>query len=270
MDLSMISLRASTAPLFDFEEYEKLREEWARKAKWDAKPGEYECPVCGNKRIFLHHRENVAGFGSTPCICQEICKNWNHIRQSGMEDLLQRHSFENYRVTEPWQTTVFRGAQEYAAEPRGWILLAGQSGAGKTHLCSAICRILAARRLEFRYMPWREEIMALKGLATDYAQREQKMERLRTAPYLFIDDLFKAGADAAGKNVTRSDLDHAFELLNYRYNKKLPTIISTELYPAELEELDEALHGRILERCGKHVYTIKRDPARNHRVKAAG
>lgn len=267
MDLK-INSAGNSAPLFDLEAHEKLRTQWANENRVSLPPGEYDCPVCKNKLYIPVYREKYP-FATLPCKCVEIRKNWAHIRQSGMEELLQRHSFVGFRVTEPWQADMLRGAQAYAETPKGWIMFSGQSGCGKTHLCSAICRSLATQNLQFRYMPWREEITALKALATDHDRREKKMERLRSAPYLFIDDLFKGGQSSAGPDVTRADVSIAFELINYRYIKRLPTIISTELYPEELLKVDEALCGRILESCGKHLYTVKRVPGRNYRLKAA-
>ena len=231
-------------------------------------PEEYDCPKCHNKGFIAVPRKGY--FPATAsCECVEIRKNLRHIRESGMKQLLDRHNFENFAVTEPWQERMFRGAQAYGEKPEGWILFSGQSGAGKTHLCSAICGVLAAKKLQFRYMPWREEITALKALATDLDRREEKMVPLRTTPYLFIDDLFKGGADAGVQDVSLAEVRFAFELLNCRSNNHLPTIISTELYPGELKKLNEALFGRIMERCGKHVYAIKRAPGRNYRLKAA-
>ena len=267
MDWQRLAKQAAMAPSFDREEYEKLREKWASEVRFGVPPEEYDCPACGNLRTRLYHREGIMAFGAVPCSCEGIRKNWQHIRQSGMEELLQKHSFENFRVTEPWQRVLLEGTIAYAADARDWLMLAGQSGAGKTHLCSAVCRSLAARQLEVVYMPWREEIVALKGMATDFEGRQKRMDRFLKAPYLLIDDLFKSARDQSGAAVTKSDIEHAFELLNYRYNRHLPTIISTELLPGELQGLDEALYSRIVERCGSHIYTVKRQSTRNHRLK---
>lgn len=265
MDWKKLTDRAASAPSYDIEEYEQLRQVWASKVHISVEPDEYDCPVCGNLGARLFHREGIMGMLAVPCSCQSIRANWQHIRQSGMEGLLQRCSFEKFEATSQWQQAILQGAKAYAADPRGWILLAGQSGSGKTHLCSAICRSLAMQKKTFVYMPWREEIMALKGQATDYVARQPRMNRFMKAPYLFIDDLFKSPREQGKVTATRADIEHAFELLNYRYNQNLPTILSTELLPEELEALDEALHSRILERCGKHFYTIKRSPDRNYR-----
>ena len=83
------------------------------------------------------------------------------------------------------------------------------------------------------------------------------MRDLKTAPVLYIDDLFK-GAERP----TQGDLNIAFELLNYRYNdERLYTIISTEKLLDELIAIDEAIGSRIAERSKGHRVQINRDPA---------
>ena len=74
---------------------------------------------------------------------------------------------------------------------------------------------------------------------------------------LYIDDLFKG-------NVTGADLNLAFQLINARYNdRKLITILSSELTLSEIIEQDEALGGRIYERARGFVLAA---PNRNRRL----
>ena len=58
------------------------------------------------------------------------------------------------------------------------------------------------------------------------------------------------------------------ELINYRYLNKKVTIISSELYYQELEQIDDAIASRIRENAddGKFVLSIKRDKERNIRT----
>ena len=57
----------------------------------------------------------------------------------------------------------------------------------------------------------------------------------------------------------------AFEILNYRYINKKPTILSSEWYINELADMDEATASRIAERCGEFSMMVGRDRSRNHR-----
>ena len=71
---------------------------------------------------------------------------------------------------------------------------------------------------------------------------KKAMNRLRNAPVLYIDDLFKG-------SVSEGDVNLAFSILNDRYNSTgKKTIISTELTIDEITEIDDAIAGRIRER----------------------
>ena len=47
----------------------------------------------------------------------------------------------------------------------------------------------------------------------------------------------------------------AFEILNYRYTAKLPTIVSSECVLDDLIQIDESLAGRIAERA-KNLFEL--------------
>lgn len=49
------------------------------------------------------------------------------------------------------------------------------------------------------------------------------------------------------------DLRLGFELLDHCYSNSLPTILSTERSFPELVRLDEAIAGRLKERCGRYL-----------------
>ena len=111
-------------------------------------------------------------------------------------------------------------------------------------------------------MLWRDESARIKALLNE-PEGVERMRDLKTAPVLYIDDLFK-GAERP----TQGDLNIAFELLNYRYNdERLYTIISTEKLLDELIAIDEAIGSRIAERSKGHRVQINRDPTRNWRTR---
>ena len=58
----------------------------------------------------------------------------------------------------------------------------------------------------------------------------------------------------------------AFELLNARYNRGLPTLISSEWLSAELLAVDEATFSRALERAKGFTLDIARQEGRNFRI----
>ena len=80
--------------------------------------------------------------------------------------------------------------------------------------------------------------------------------------------MFKAGKVKNELSVTAGDINLAFEILNYRYNNKLKTIISSELLTTELKDIDESLAGRIYEMTQHNNYAlnINRSDATNLRI----
>lgn len=134
-----------------------------------------------------------------------------------------------------------------------WLCLMGQPGGGKTHIVLAVGKALLEQKIKVVYMPYLEAIRELKSNAMDDEYYNKLSNRYKRAEVLIIDDLFK---DKVKKGrltgeITPSDMNHIYPILNVRYSNKMPTLISTECTPQMLIDLDEALGGRILEMCGK-------------------
>jgi DNA replication protein DnaC len=128
-------------------------------------------------------------------------------------------------------------AAEFAREPRGWLLLKGGFGAGKTHLAAAIAnyRILHGLPALFIVVPDLLDYLRATYSPTSAVSYDDRFESLRTAPLLILDDF---GAHSA----TPWAQEKIFQLLNYRYNAQLPTVLTTN---QELEEIDMRLRSRL-------------------------
>lgn len=228
----------------------------------------YECKKCQNRGISAFVKDSGDGIKMRECDCMKIRRCVWKMEESGLRDIIRRYTFDSYQCKADWQVRLRKKAEAFSKEPVGWFLLCGQSGAGKTHLCTAISRQLLLDGHEVVYMPWREDISALKGLSLGSTERENRLDRLKEAEILYIDDLFKNGRDKDGCNdPTRTDVELAFEIINYRYNKNAPTILSTERPPQELLDIDQALGSRITERAGENVLHISPDRSRNYRLR---
>ena len=122
------------------------------------------------------------------------------------------------------------------------IMFIGQVGSGKTHLSLAIANELMHRGVGVSYMGYRR-ITGIKQNMMDEVYYNRVMGRYKNCRVLLIDDLFKG-------NVTGSDVNIVFELLNFRYLNGLPVIVSSEFGVNELMEVDEAIGSRLVEMCG--------------------
>lgn len=226
-----------------------------------------DCPKCLNRGNSAVVRED-GSMAFVECDCMEVRRSVWKMEESGLKHVIRDMTFERFQATEAWQKQIRDSAMAYGETLEGWLLLCGQVGSGKTHLCTAVCRHRLLKGEAVRYMPWRDDVARVKALSLDNAQRSKAMEELKTAPLLYIDDLFKSGRNADGNaNPTGADVSIAFEIINYRYLNHLPTVISTEKTPEELLAIDEATASRIIERAGANTLYISRKPERNYRLR---
>ena len=84
---------------------------------------------------------------------------------------MKKLTFDKFQDTDPWQKKIKKGAMAYAADPQGWFLICGQSGSGKTHICTAICQQLLSQHREVQYMSWLEESARLKTMLLEDPER---------------------------------------------------------------------------------------------------
>lgn len=233
----------------------------------------YQCDICHNKGLVMTAYQTEGGYWSTfcrECKCMDVRRSIRKMERSGLKNIIRDYTFDKYQASEPWQQTLKNAAQAYAKHPKGWFFIGGQSGAGKTHLCTAICRefLLAGRTV--KYMLWRDDIVRLKLTANkeNLDEYNSSIAGFKTVEILYIDDLFKTGKDKDGNPQfpTVADINIAFEILNYRYNNpELLTVISSECTVNDLILVDEATGGRIFERA--EAYSLKPDKAKNYRLR---
>lgn len=217
--------------------------------------GGVDCPICHNKGYLLYKKNGIDY--SKPCECMAKRNSLRRIRNSGMEDMLNRYTFEAYDTKDQTCAFIKMVAERFCKEKQGWFYLSGRSGSGKTHICTAICSNFINQGVEVYYMKWRDESRKLKA-AVNTDEIDKPLEKLKRVPVLYIDDFFKGGSNEA-------DVRIAFEILNARYNDtKLRTVISSELGIEDILDIDEALGGRIKERANGFLLSA---PKINWRLK---
>lgn len=230
----------------------------------------YSCPHCMNRGYFMKLDDANGTFYevSYPCKCDPIRKSIMRLKRSGLGDLVHDCTFEKWKTSAGWQKGLKEAAEEYAKKPKGWFFIGGQPGSGKTRLCSTICRELVMKSgKELQYMQWKDEAGKLKMPSNEPEKQQERLEQLKNAEVLYIDDLFKCGKkpDGSTQRPTSADIDLAFKIINYRYNNPDSiTIISSELTPSDLIDVDEATGSRICERS--NPIEIERDKSKNYRI----
>lgn len=236
----------------------------------DADDG-YKCDICHNKGLIMRAYEYSGTWTTTTarCKCMDVRATIRNMNRSGLKSIIRDYTFGKFVATEPWQQTLKEAAEAYAREPEGWFFIGGQSGAGKTHLCTAICREFLLAGKAVKYMLWRDEIVKLKE-KVNAPEYEEAVGQYKNAEVLYVDDLFKTGKapDGTKQKPSGADVNIAFEILNYRYNNpQLLTVISSESTIDDILDIDEATGGRIFERA--KAFSLKPDRSKNYRLKGA-
>ncbi len=132
---------------------------------------------------------------------------------------------------------AFETAREYAEHPRGWLLLTGSYGCGKTHLAAAIGNYQAGMGFPPLMVSVPDLLDHLRSTfnPNSTVSLDRRFEEIRTARLLILDDLGTHSATPWAR-------EKLYQLFNYRYNAELPTVITTS---STADELDPRLYSRM-------------------------
>ena len=172
-------------------------------------------------------------------------------------DLLTDRTFGNFSLRENERITpdekqsllkAFHAAQEFAETPRGWLVLTGSYGSGKTHLAAAIGNYRKATGEEPIFVVVPDFLDHLRATFSPSSQisYDRLFEQVRTASLLILDDLGTQSATPWAR-------EKLYQIFNYRYNAKLPTVITSA---SELSDWDPRIRSRMLDRRLCAIYAI--------------
>lgn len=172
---------------------------------------------------------------SDPRLCRTFILEQEHSRRTGAFGglslpLIRDMTFKSFHIGNATLSQgadenlreAFRAAITYAENPEGWLVLLGKTGSGKTHLAAAIGHHLEGKGVPVEFCVVPDLLDMLRAYFRDdklAGQFEDVFEGIRTAPFLLLDDL---GVHSA----TPWAQEKLFQILNYRYNAKLPTVIT--------------------------------------------
>lgn len=223
----------------------------------------YNCDICLNRGYIPKIYDGDIVYDR--CKCMKVRKSIRILKASGLEGSIKKLS--DFQITEKWQADIKTRAYEFIVDNEAsCFYLGGQTGAGKTHICSGIAREYIKQGYDTRYIMWVDMIERMK----DYRDsgRERYIEDINAAKVLYIDDFFKP--DKNNPSYNRTDIINTFKVIDKRYkaNDKI-TLISSELLIRELSAVDEATAGRIIE-MSKGIYgiDIPKNEGRNYRLRA--
>ncbi|MFC7798860.1 ATP-binding protein [Bacillus subtilis] len=209
---------------------------------------------------------------SKQCECVKQKKIAKLMAASGITEKFEKLLFGNFKldgkpqmIKDAYECAVeyFKDFEKIKGERANSIALLGQPGSGKTHLLTAIMNNLIKKKsTHCLYFPYVEGMSDLKN---DFDQLETKLNAMRKADVLFIDDLFKP---VDGKpRATEWQVEQIQSVVNYRYLNHKPLLISSELTTDDLLDVDEALGSRIYQMCKYYTVIIQGNRMElNHRL----
>jgi DNA replication protein DnaC len=203
------------------------------------------CPRCGGAGyVRLDVPVGDPTFGqAVPCTCKERQKEERRrsdLRRLSSLDPFVDKTFETFDQAVPGVREAFEVAQRFAEDPQGWLMLSGSYGAGKTHLAAAIAnaRLAAGSPVFFSIVPDLLDHLRAAFAPTSDITYDEMFDKVREAELLVLDDL---GAE----NGTAWATEKLFQLINYRYNFRMPTVITTN--NRLLAHMDERIRSRLLD-----------------------
>ena len=206
----------------------------------------YSCPVCKDTGY-------VKGQAVCKCLKEALIKAT--ILSSGIGHLIEKQSFESfnveyfkddaelYRIMKINLKTTSSYAENFSKDSPN-LLLYGHTGTGKTHLSTAIARKVIEKGYDVIYDSTQNIISDFETdrFKNAYSNAEPKAEKYLECDLLILDDL-------GTEFVTPFTISCLYNLLNTRQNRGLPTLISTNLSPTDLQtKYEDRICSRIMGR----------------------
>jgi DNA replication protein DnaC len=147
---------------------------------------------------------------------------------------------------------AFDKAYEYAQNPEGWLVFQGVPNTGKTHLAAAIGNYYAETHAPPLFVGVPDLLDHLRATFSPSStiSLDQRFEEVRTASFLILDDLGVQSTSPWAR-------EKLYQLINYRYNAKLPTVFTSTV---PLEDMDARIRSRMIDRRLCTVFLIEAPP----------
>ena len=219
----------------------------------------YTCAVCSD-----------TGFvGTKMCTCLKQLLITKNIQSSGMGNLIDKQSFDNFNLgvykNSPEvcarmerNLRIAKSFAEKFARHHDNLLLIGTTGTGKTHISTAIAKEVISQGFDVLYDSVQNIINDFETdkFKSGYNHTESASEKYLECDLLIIDDL-------GTEFISQFSISALYNLINTRQNKGLSTIISTNLSGPELAGKYD---GRIYSRIIGADYTVLRFEGNDYRI----
>jgi DNA replication protein DnaC len=141
-----------------------------------------------------------------------------------------------------------QAAYEYAQQPHGWLVLMSKYPAsGKTHLAAAIANFRQEQGDDVLFVTTADllDFLRMTFSPSSNISFDRRFQSVRNARLLVLDDLGTESASAWAR-------EKLFQIIDYRYVARLPTVITTG---KNAEEIDGRIASRLAD---QRICTILR------------
>lgn len=214
--------------------------------------GAPECPHCGGLGFVVPALEpDEPGFGrAVPCICRAA--ELEAMRMAKLVEVSQLGALSNctFESFLPEGHGLTRSVQrnlrmaydltlDYAQAPDGWLVLKGGYGCGKTHLAAAVANYRLSLGHPVLFVNTPDLLDHLRAAYSPHSPTsyDDRFEQVRNAGLLILDDL-------GTQSNTEWAQEKLYQIFNYRYNARLPTVITTN---EEFESIEIRVRSRMVD-----------------------
>jgi len=224
-------------------------------------PSDDVCPICKGKGFLVYDvPPGDPSFSKVvPCRCTEaksVSERAQTLQRLSNLGPLSRLIFDTFLpdgvgLPEDLRRSIreaYDSSLAFAKNPKGWLVLLGGYGCGKTHLAAAIAnfRVALGHQALFVVVPDLLDHLRATYAPTATIAYDERLESIRETPLLILDDL---GAHSG----TAWAQEKLYQILNHRYNSQLPTVVTSN---QRLEELDPRITSRLVDPDLSQVYEI--------------
>lgn len=226
-------------------------------------PAKYDCPKCEDRGYTFEIKDGYEV--AVPCSCLEKRQSIEKLALSNLTEVFRQKTINSFKANKEWQikakNEVLRYINDFLKkETNASLILSGQPGSGKTHLGIAAMLELINNNVGCVYKEYISMLTNLKQVINEEEEFIRELEKYINPRVLFLDDFLKG-------QPTEADRKYIYKVINTRYLKGKPMIISTEKSIKEILMFDEAIGSRLIEMAQDNIITFPRGIENNYRLR---
>ena len=209
--------------------------------------GDPDCPLCHGMGYVSVLSSEPGGDPETrhcPGCPEHVARYFRDRASARLRTRIDQHTVVRAELTfEAFDTTsadptirhAYREARRFAAAPKGWLVLHGDVGTGKTHLACAIANANPDVAVLGLIVP---DLLDLLRGGVLTGEQDVLLDLCRSVELLILDDL---GTERS----TPYSYEKLYQIIDHRYRKRQPTVFS---FNGSYEGFDRRLASRLQDR----------------------